>query len=75
MRRMTPQLLAELVAIHSCCPLDQQGTCGLKISINSLCWELNQAMGCANEEDKGFRRVSEMCAARPLGAGRFREDE
>jgi hypothetical protein len=27
------------------------------------------------EEDRGFRRVNEMCAARPLGAGRFREDQ
>ena len=75
LRRMTPELLGELLAIHSSCVHDQEGRCPLLISISSLTWEINQAMGCANEEDKGFRRVSEMCAARPLGAGRFREDE
>jgi hypothetical protein len=74
-RRMTPRLLAELIAVHSSCVHDQEHCCPLLVSVNSLCWELNQAMGCANEEDRGFKRHSEMCAARPLGAGRFRENE
>ena len=36
-------------------------------------WARDQlkAMGCANEEDRGFRRVEEMCAARPLQPERF----
>ena len=49
--------------------------CPLLVSTASLCWEINQAMGVTNEDDRGFRRSDEMCAARPLGVGRFREDE
>ena len=74
-RRMTPELLAELIAVHSSCVHDQEGRCPLLVSVSSLCWEINLALGLGNEEDKGFRRVNEMCAARPLGAGRFREDQ
>src|SRR5258708_10762408 len=73
--RMTPELLSELIAIHSSCVHDQEGKCPLLVSVRSLCWETNLALGLGNEEDKGFRRVNEMCAARPLGAGRFREDQ
>jgi hypothetical protein len=74
MRRMTPQLLDELIRIHSSCVHDQEGRCGLLMSITSLCWEINQAMGCANEEDRGFKRHSDICAARPLLV-RFNEEE
>jgi len=35
---------------------------------------LKQAMGVVNDEDKGFRRVDEMCAAKPLGRDRFKEE-
>jgi hypothetical protein len=63
---MTPELLAELLRIHSSCVHDQEGRCPLLVSVHSLCWEINQAMGCANEEDKGFRRHDPMCSARPL---------
>lgn len=73
--RVTPRLLAELIAVHSSCVHDQEGKCPLLVSVSSLCWEVNLALGLGNEEDKGFRRVNEMCAARPLGAGRFREDQ
>ncbi len=66
MRRMTPELLEELLRIHMSCVHDQEGRCPLLISVRSLCWEINQVMGCANEEDRGFRRHSEMLAARPL---------
>jgi hypothetical protein len=71
-KRMTPDLLRELIAIHSQCVLDQQGKCALTVFAKPLCWEINQAMGVGNDEDKGFRRVDEMCAAKPLGKGRFK---
>lgn len=65
-RRMTPQLLEELLRVHSSCVHDQEGRCPLLISVRSLTWEINLAMGVANEEDAGFKRHSEMLAARPL---------
>lgn len=74
-KRMTPDLLRELIAIHSQCVLDQQGKCALTVFVQPLAWEINQAMGVANDEDKGFRRLDEMCAAKPLGAGRFDKEE
>jgi hypothetical protein len=73
--RMTPQLLAELIADHSSCVLDQEGKRPLLVSVQSLCWEISLALGLGNEEDRGFKRHDPMCAARPLGQGRFREDE
>jgi hypothetical protein len=74
--RMMPDLLRDLIAIHSQCVLDQQGRCTLTVFVQPLAWEINQAMGLANEEDKGFKRHDPMCAAKPLGAERFdREDE
>jgi hypothetical protein len=39
-RPMTPELLAELIAIHGSCVLDQQGRCPLPMSVKSLCWEI-----------------------------------
>jgi hypothetical protein len=74
LNRMTPELLAELIAIHSQCVLDQQGRCPLNVFVRQLCWEINQAMGVGNDEDKGFRRVNETSAARPLGRSRFEEE-
>jgi len=73
--RMTPELLAELIAVHSQCVLDQQSGCPLTVFVKPLCWEINQAIGVGNDEDKGFRRVDEMCAAKPLGVERFERDE
>jgi hypothetical protein len=70
-RRMTPELLAELISIHSQCVLDQKGKCTLTVFAKPLAWEINRAMGLANEEDKGFRRADEMCAAKPLSEERF----
>lgn len=75
MRRMTPELLAELIAVHAQCVLDQQRKCPLTVFVKPLCWEINQAMGVGNDEDKGFRRVDEMCAAKPLGAERFERED
>lgn len=74
LRRMTPELLAELVSIHAQCVLHQRGKCPLTVFVKPLCWEINQAMGAADDEDKGFRRVDEMCAAKPLGRDRFKEE-
>lgn len=65
-QRLTPQTLAELLAVHSSCMMDQRGKCPMLLSVKSLCWEINQILGCANEEDRGFKRYSEMLAARPL---------
>jgi hypothetical protein len=73
--RLTPVLLSELISIHSQCVLDQQGKCTLSIFVQPLAWEINKLMGCANEEDAAFRRDEPMCAAKPLSAERFREDE
>lgn len=70
-RRMNPQLLAELIAIHSQCPLQAQGKCGLTIFTAPLVWELHKAMNLADETDRAFRRVDPMCAARPLEPQRF----
>lgn len=63
---MTPELLEELIRVHSQCVHDQEGRCPLVVFVRPLCWEINQAMGVANEEDKGFRRCDPMCAAKPL---------
>ena len=73
-RRMTPQLLSELIAVHSSCVHDQEGRCPLLVSTASLCWEINQTMGISNDEDRAFKRHDPMCAARPLGRDRFEEE-
>jgi hypothetical protein len=70
-KRMTPSLLSELIAIHSSCVHDQEGRCPLLVSVQSLCWEINLALGLGNEEDRAFKRYDPICAARPLGAERF----
>ena len=74
MRRMTPELLARLIAVHSQCVLDQQGKCPLTVFVKPLCWEINQAMGVGNDEDRAFRRYGEPCAAQPLTRPRFEEE-
>jgi hypothetical protein len=65
-RRLTPEIVGELIRIHSSCVHDQEGRCGLRLSVSSLCWELNQAAGIGNKEDNAFKRHDPMCAARPL---------
>ncbi len=42
-RRLTPELLDDLLRIHASCVHDQEGKCGLLLSVSSLCWEINQA--------------------------------
>lgn len=76
-RRMTPDLLSQLIAIHSQCVYDQHGKCALTVFAAPLCWEINKAIGVGNEEDNAFRRVDPMCAAKPLGEEWFdtREDK
>jgi hypothetical protein len=69
--RMTPELLAELFSVHGQCVFDQQGKCALTVFVKPLAWEINKAMGVANEEDRGFKRHDPMCAAKPLSVERF----
>jgi hypothetical protein len=52
--RMTPELLAELFSVHASCVHAQENRCPLLVSIKSLCWELNQVMGVANERIAAF---------------------
>jgi hypothetical protein len=73
-RRLTPQLLEELLRIHMSCVHDQEGRCGLLASVASLCWEINQVCNIGNEEDNAFKHHDEMCAARPLTC-RFNTEE
>jgi hypothetical protein len=68
---MNAHLLAELIAVHSQCPHQQKGKCALTVFTAPLAWEINKAMGCAGEEDEGFRRYHSQCAARPLEPERF----
>lgn len=65
-RRLTPEIVGELLRIHSSCVHDQAGKCPLLVSVSSLTWELNQAANIGNEEDDAFHRVDPTCAARPL---------
>lgn len=64
--RITPTVLYELICRHACCVHDQEGRCPLLLFIQPMCWELNMYFGVGNEEDRGFRRCSEISAARPL---------
>src|ERR1035441_7502595 len=61
-RRLTPELLNDLLRIHASCVHDQEGKCGLLISVSSLTWEINLSCGLANDEDKGFKRHDPRCA-------------
>jgi hypothetical protein len=75
-RRLTPELVAELLSIHASCVHSQEHRCPLLISVRSLTWELNCAANIGDEEDKEFRRTDPICAARPLNPESFsREDE
>ena len=64
--RLTPEIVGELLRIHSSCVHDQEGRCGLQVSVASFCWELNRAANIGNETDNAFKRHDEMCAAQPL---------
>jgi hypothetical protein len=50
------------------------GKCPLIVFVRQLSWEINQAMGVGNAEDKGFRRCDPMCAAKPLRLSQFEEE-
>jgi len=65
-RRLTPEVLTELLMVHSSCVMDQQGRCPLMLSVRSLTWEINQFCNLASDEDRCFKRHSAMLAARPL---------
>jgi hypothetical protein len=64
--RMTPEVLTDLLMVHSNCLMDQKRRCPLMISVRSLCWEVNRFCNLASEEDAGFKRHDPMLAARPL---------
>lgn len=67
-RRLTPEIVGELLRVHSSCVLDQVGKCPLLICVSSLTWELNQAANIGNEEDNAYRRTGAdgLCAAKPI---------
>lgn len=67
-RRLTPEIVGELLRIHSSCVHDQAGKCPLLVSVSSLTWELNQAANIGDETDNAFRRTGAngLSAARPL---------
>ena len=65
-RRLTREIVGELLCVHSSCVHDQAGKCPLLVSVSSLTWELNQTANIGNEEDNASRRVDSMCAAGPL---------
>lgn len=68
-RRLTPEIVGELLSIHSSCVHDQEHRCPLLVSIKSLTWDLNCAANISDEEDRAFRRTGAcegMLAARPL---------
>ena len=75
-RRLTPEVLEELLRIHMGCVHDQEGRCGLLASVSSLCWEINQLCRIGDEIDSAFRRTGAdgLCAARPLTC-RFNTEE
>jgi hypothetical protein len=74
-KRLTPDLMAQLIAIHSQCLNDQNGKCYLTVFAAPLCWEVNKLLGLGNEEDNAFRRDDPMCAAKPVGDEHFEREE
>jgi len=64
--RITPEALGELIRRSAVCVRDQEGRCPLVLFTQIMAWELNVYFGCANEEDKGFRRYGD--SAKPLGS-------
>lgn len=67
-RRLTPEIVGELLRVHSSCVHDQAGNCPLLVSVSSLTWELNQAANIGDETDNAFRRTGAdgLCAAKPI---------
>ena len=65
-RRLTPEVVSEILRLHMTCVHAQEGRCPLLISVKSLTWELNQLANIGDEEDAGFKRHDSMCAARPV---------
>ena len=73
MGKLTPEIVGELLSIHSSCVHDQEHRCPLLVSVRSLTWELNQAANIGNEEDNAFKRHDPMCAACPLSLEKILE--
>jgi hypothetical protein len=64
--RITPEALGELIRRSAVCVHDQEGRCPLVLFTQVMAWELNVFFGCANEEDKAFRRYGD--SVKPLGS-------
>ena len=75
-KKLTPELMSQLIAQHSQCLNDQFGKCYLTVFAASLCWELNKLLGLDDEVGQGFKRHDEMTAAKPVKEEHFdnRED-
>lgn len=73
--RITLEALTELIQRHSSCVMDQQQKCPLLMYTRAMAWELNMFFGVGNEEDRSFKRYSDMCAARPLTKERFDKED
>ena len=73
--RITGEILMELISRHSCCVMDQKQKCPLMIFTEPMAWELNCYFGVGDEQDKAFRRCSDMPAARPLSDHSIGRDE
>jgi hypothetical protein len=72
--RLTPVLLSELISIHSKCVLDQVGRCSLTIFVQPLVWELQKALGIADETDAALKRPDPMTVAKPVKEEHFDRD-
>lgn len=75
-KKLTPELMSQLIAQHSQCLNDQFGKCYLTVFAAPLCWELNKLLGLDDEVGEGFKRHDEMTAAKPVKEEHFdnRED-
>jgi len=75
-KKLTPELMSQLIAQHSQCVNDQFGKCYLTVFAAPLCWEINRLLGLDDEVDEAFRRDDPITAAKPVGDEHFdnRED-
>jgi len=74
-KKLTPELISQLIAAHSQCVADQHGKCYLTVFAAPLCWELNKLLGLGDDVDNAFRRDDEMVAAKPVRDHHFENRE
>ena len=66
-RRLTPEVLTELLMVHSCCADGSAGQCPMLLSVKSLCWEINRVQGTSRPRRTRVSSATARCAAaRPL---------